>query len=41
MTQFTKLGDGIKATGIERMTASKTASGEPGAPERAIPVDGF
>jgi hypothetical protein len=41
MAQFTKLGDGIEATGIERMTASQTASGEPAAPDRAMPVDGF
>jgi len=41
MIQFTQLGDGIEATGIKRMTASQTASGEPDAPERAIPVHGF
>jgi len=41
MAQFTKLGNGIEATGIERMTASQTASGEPDAPEGTIPVDGF
>ena len=41
IAQFTELGDGIEATGMERMAASKAPPGQPSPLDRTVPSHGL